>query len=104
MLPQENDLQQVTKMSYAMVTVYGMSEKVGNVSFYDPAQETPYLRDFMCLFKPGDIVKWKPIDRAEYDSDLSEAWAMLKVTQSAFENFPMGKQLREILGVLSDAY
>jgi urea carboxylase len=39
---------------------------------YDPAQQTPYLRDFMCLFKPGDIVKWKPIDRAEYDHTVAE--------------------------------
>ena len=30
---------------------------------YDPNQKISYLRDFMCLFKPGDIVKWKPIDR-----------------------------------------
>ena len=26
---------------------------------YDPNQKIKYLRDFMCLFKPGDIVKWK---------------------------------------------
>ena len=32
---------------------------------YDPNQTISYLRDFMCLFKPGDIVKWKPIDRDE---------------------------------------
>ena len=31
---------------------------------YDPNQKISYLKDFMCLFKPGDIVKWKPIDRA----------------------------------------
>ena len=30
---------------------------------YDPNQKISYLRDFMCLFRPGDIVKWKPIDR-----------------------------------------
>ena len=34
---------------------------------YDPEQEVSYLKDFMVFFKPGDIVKWKPIDRAEYD-------------------------------------
>lgn len=34
----QNDLQQVTKIAYSMVGVYGMSEKVGKVSFYDPAQ------------------------------------------------------------------
>ena len=30
-----NDLERLTKMAYAMVTYYGMSEKVGNMSFYD---------------------------------------------------------------------
>jgi AFG3 family protein len=44
-----NDLQQITKMAYSMVTVYGMNEKVGNISFYDPAQEgyftKPYSED-----------------------------------------------------------
>jgi AFG3 family protein len=34
----QNDLQQITKMAYSMVSVYGMNDKVGNVSFYDPQQ------------------------------------------------------------------
>ena len=34
---------------------------------YDPEQEVSYLKDFMVFFKPGDIVKWKPIGREEYD-------------------------------------
>ena len=34
---------------------------------YDPDQKVSYLKDFMVFFKPGDIVKWKPIDRGEYD-------------------------------------
>ena len=42
----QNDLQQVTRMSYAMVTVYGMSEKVGNVSFYDPQQENTFTKPY----------------------------------------------------------
>ncbi|MCY4035157.1 MAG: carboxyltransferase domain-containing protein [Hyphomicrobiales bacterium] len=33
---------------------------------YDPEQKVRYLRDFMVLFKPGDIVKWKPVDETEY--------------------------------------
>ena len=37
---------------------------------YDPAQQLPYLRDFMAFFRPGDIVKWKPISREEYDRDV----------------------------------
>ncbi len=31
----QSDLDQVTKMAYSMVTVFGMNEKVGQVSFYD---------------------------------------------------------------------
>ena len=30
-----NDLERLTKMAYGMVTYYGMSDKVGNMSFYD---------------------------------------------------------------------
>jgi len=37
---------------------------------YDPAQGLPYLKDFMVFFRPGDIVKWKPITREEYDRDI----------------------------------
>lgn len=41
-----NDLQQITKMAYAMVTVYGMNDKVGNISFYDPQQENTFTKPF----------------------------------------------------------
>jgi cell division protease FtsH len=42
----QNDLQQVTKLSYAMVTVYGMNDKVGNLSFYDPQQENTFTKPY----------------------------------------------------------
>lgn len=34
----QNDLDVITKMAYSMVTVYGMNEKVGNISFYGMQQ------------------------------------------------------------------
>ena len=34
---------------------------------YDPTQTVSYMKDFMVFFRPGDIVKWDPIDRAEHD-------------------------------------
>ena len=37
------------------------------VTIFDSSQHTSYLSDFMVFFKPGDIVKWKPINRKEYD-------------------------------------
>ena len=35
---------------------------------YDPTQTTSYLKDFMVFFRPGDIVKFKPVDRDGYDA------------------------------------
>lgn len=37
---------------------------------YDPTQQVSYLQDNMCLFRPGDIVKWKPINRDGYDGAI----------------------------------
>ncbi len=42
----QNDLQQITRIAYAMVTVYGMNNKVGNVSFYDPQQEATFTKPY----------------------------------------------------------
>ena len=39
-----NDLQQITKIAYSMVTTYGMNDKVGNISFYDPQQENYFTK------------------------------------------------------------
>ncbi len=41
-----NDLQQVTKIAYSMVAVYGMNEKVGNISYYDPNQENVFTKPY----------------------------------------------------------
>jgi AFG3 family protein len=42
----QNDLQQITRIAYAMVTVYGMNDKVGNISYYDPQQETAFTKPY----------------------------------------------------------
>jgi cell division protease FtsH len=41
-----SDLQQVTKMAYAMVSVYGMNDRIGNVSFYDPQSEGSFQKPY----------------------------------------------------------
>ncbi|HKJ79392.1 MAG TPA: ATP-dependent zinc metalloprotease FtsH, partial [Prolixibacteraceae bacterium] len=38
----QNDLEKITKQAYAMVSIFGMSEKVGNVSFYDSTGQSDY--------------------------------------------------------------
>lgn len=42
----QNDLQQITRIAYSMVTVYGMNDKVGNVSFYDPQTENAFTKPY----------------------------------------------------------
>lgn len=42
---------------------------------FDPTQTTSYLRDFMVFFNPGDIVKFRPIDRAAYDQAVADVEA-----------------------------
>lgn len=41
----QNDLERITKLAYAMVAVYGMNPRVGNVSFND-SQETSFQRPY----------------------------------------------------------
>ncbi|MDX9883309.1 MAG: ATP-dependent zinc metalloprotease FtsH [Prolixibacteraceae bacterium] len=38
----QNDLEKVTKQAYAMVSIFGMSEKVGNVSYYDSSGQSDF--------------------------------------------------------------
>jgi cell division protease FtsH len=45
-----SDLEKVTKMTYAMVSMYGLSKKVGNISYYDSSGQQagftkPYSED-----------------------------------------------------------
>ena len=41
-----SDLQQVTKMAYSMVSIYGMNAKIGNISFYDPQSEGSFQKPY----------------------------------------------------------
>lgn len=41
-----NDLQQITRIAYSMVTAYGMNKKVGNISYYDPTQENTFTKPY----------------------------------------------------------
>ncbi|MDM8177692.1 MULTISPECIES: ATP-dependent zinc metalloprotease FtsH [Olivibacter] len=41
----QNDLERITKLAYAMVAVYGMNNKVGNISFND-SQESQFQKPY----------------------------------------------------------
>ncbi len=42
----QNDLERITKLAYAMVSIYGMNDKVGNVSFNDPQNEYQFNKPY----------------------------------------------------------
>ena len=41
-----NYLQQITKIAYSMITVYGMNDQLGNISYYDPTQEQTFTKPY----------------------------------------------------------
>lgn len=42
----QNDLERITKMAYAMVTLYGMNKRIGNLSFNDPQQDYRFAKPY----------------------------------------------------------
>lgn len=74
---------------------------------YDPAQEIGHLRDFMIFFRPGDIIKWKPIGREEYDADVADVAAgrfvpLVREVDFSLRDFQAGPDAANarLLGVL----
>ena len=45
---------------------------ITQMPIYDPRHEIGYLSEFMALFRPGDMVKWKPLTREAYDQAVAD--------------------------------
>ena len=41
-----SDLEKVTKQAYAMVSIYGLSEKLGNISYYDSQGQSAFVKPY----------------------------------------------------------
>lgn len=41
-----SDLERITRLAYGMVKIYGMNEKVGNLSFYDPQGDNQFVKPY----------------------------------------------------------
>ncbi len=69
----QNDLEKVTKQAYAMVSIFGMSEKVGNVSFYDSTGQSDYTFTKPYSEKTAELIdeEVKIIIAAQYKRALS---------------------------------
>ena len=71
-----NDLERVTKQAYAMVTYFGMSKKLGNISYYDSTGQNEYN-----FSKPYSETTAELIDsevKEIVDSSYSRAKELLK--------------------------
>ena len=77
-----NDLERLTKMAYGMVTYYGMSEKVGNLSFYDSTGSRGYD-----LTKPYSEKTAELIDKEVMDLVVMIHDRTKKLLEDNFEGF-----------------
>ena len=84
-----NDLERVTKQAYAMVAYYGMSEKVGTISYYDSTGHSD-----MAFTKPYSEQTALNIDN-EVKALIDSAYAMAKKVLT--ENREGMTQLAELL-------
>lgn len=88
-----NDLQQITKMAYSMVTTYGMNEKIGNVSFYDPSQENTFQKPFS--EETGKIIDEEV--RKMIDAAYHRTLALLQERKAEVEKLAQALLTREVL-------
>ena len=65
-----NDLERVTKQAYAMVTYFGMSDKIKNISYYDSSGQNEYTFNKPYSEKTAEII----------DEEVS------KIIESAYKN------------------
>ncbi len=88
-----NDLQQITRMAYSMVTTYGMNDKIGNVSFYDPSQENAFQKPFS--EETGKIIDEEV--RKMIDAAYQRTLALLQERKAEVEKLAQALLTREVL-------
>ena len=84
-----SDLEKLTKLAYAMVTYYGMSENVGNISFYDSTGSRAYDMTKPYSEKTAELI----------DKEVKELVDMIheRTRKLLLENFEGFSQLAELL-------
>lgn len=68
---------------------------VAAAPIFDPSQSLSDFEDFMVFFKPGDIVKFKPVDEAEYRRIQSEVDAGTFTYRQSPIRFDVGAALAD---------
>ena len=77
-----NDLERLTKMAYSMVTYYGMSDKLGNISYYDSTGSRGFELGKPYSEKTAEIIDKEVKDLIQKIHDRSE-----KILKDNMEGF-----------------
>jgi len=85
----QNDLEKVTKTAYSMICYFGMSDKVGNVSYYDSSGQSDYSFNKPYSEKTAELI----------DAEIKELidTAFLRAKDILIKNAAGHKQLAELL-------
>jgi cell division protease FtsH len=51
-----SDLEKITKQAYAMITIYGLNERIGNISYYDSTGQSEYSLSKPYSEKTAEII------------------------------------------------
>jgi cell division protease FtsH len=90
-----NDLERITKQAYAMVSYFGMSELLGNVSYYDSSGQNEYA-----FTKPYSEKTAEEIDKevkAIVDNSYNRAKDILKTHKEGLEKLANKLLEREVI-------
>ncbi|MBQ9583939.1 MAG: ATP-dependent zinc metalloprotease FtsH [Bacteroidales bacterium] len=90
-----NDLEKLTRQAYAMVTYFGMSDKIGNISYYDSTG-----RSEMSLTKPYSEKTAEEIDKEVkklIDTAYATATRVLEEHRAGFEQLAALLLEREVI-------
>jgi cell division protease FtsH len=89
----QNDLERITRMAYAMVTIYGMNSNVGNVSFHDPNNEYGFTKPYSD--KTAEMIDIEV--RKQIDACYQKTKALLTEKRDKLEELSQILLKREIL-------
>ena len=99
----QNDLERITKLAYAMTAVYGMNDKVGNVSFSDSSGESQFQKPYSDQTAELIDAEVRKLISAVYDRTkellIENQEGLIKIAEKLLEKeILFQSDLEEILG------
>ncbi len=91
----QNDLEKVTKQAYAMISIFGMSPKVGNVSFYDSTGQSDYSFSKPYSEKTAELIDEE--SKKLIDDQYDRALEVLKKNENGHHKLAQRLLEREVI-------